>query len=52
MERKRNKLECRPVVMEGDYEYTAKDEMGGGIIDIISFAFRVVLWSLESPLSI
>ncbi len=49
MERKRNRLECRPVVMEGENAYSPKDEMGGGIIDIISFAFRVVLWSLEKP---
>lgn len=50
-EQKRNKFECRPVVMEGDNEYEPKDELGGGIIDIISFAFRVVLWHLENPRS-
>jgi DNA repair exonuclease SbcCD ATPase subunit len=50
-ERKRNKLECRPVVMEGDAELVPKDDMGGGIIDIISFALRVVLWSLQQPRS-
>jgi len=48
-EQKRNKFECRPVVMEGDIEYVPKDDMGGGIIDIISFALRVVLWSLQKP---
>jgi len=51
MERKRNKLECRPVIMEGENEYSPKDEMGGGLVDIISFAFRVVLWSVEKPRS-
>ncbi|KKM00110.1 hypothetical protein LCGC14_1807670 [marine sediment metagenome] len=50
-ERKRNKLECRPIVMEGDAEYVPKDDLGGGIIDIISFALRVVLWSLQQPRS-
>jgi len=50
-ERKRNKLECRPIVMEGDVEYVPKDDMGGGIIDVISFALRVVLWSLQKPRS-
>ena len=50
-EHKRNKLECRPVVMEGDDEFVPKDDMGGGIIDIISFALRVVLWSLQIPKS-
>jgi DNA repair exonuclease SbcCD ATPase subunit len=50
-EQKRNKFECRPVVVEGDSEYEPKDELGGGIIDLISFAFRVVLWHLENPKS-
>lgn len=48
-EQKRNKFECRPVVMENEVEYTPKDDMGGGIIDVISFALRVVLWSLQKP---
>ena len=50
-EQKRNKFECKPVIVEGDYEYEPKDELGGGIIDLISFAFRVVLWHLENPKS-
>lgn len=50
-EQKRNKFECKPLVMEGDYEFDPKDELGGGIIDLISFAFRVVLWHLENPRS-
>lgn len=55
-ERKRNKMEVAPIVVEmvnGEervYE-DPKDDMGGGIIDIISFAFRIVLWSLENPRS-
>lgn len=47
-EEKRNKIEARPVIKEGENEYDPKDEMGGGIIDIISFALRVVLWSLQT----
>ena len=50
-EQKRNKFECRPVVVEDDHEYEPEDELGGGIIDVISFAFRVVLWHLENPRS-
>jgi len=50
-EQKRNKFECRPVVMENEVEYTPKDDMGGGIIDVISFALRVVLWNLQKPKS-
>ena len=50
-EQKRNKFECKPIVVEGENEYEPKDELGGGIIDLISFAFRVVLWHLENPKS-
>lgn len=48
---KRNKLECRPTIYENDKEYDPEYDKGGGLVDIISFAFRVVLWSLESPRS-
>uniref|UniRef100_A0A6M3MA13 Uncharacterized protein n=1 Tax=viral metagenome TaxID=1070528 RepID=A0A6M3MA13_9ZZZZ len=49
---KRNKSECYLRVREGDWEpYVPKDEQGGGIIDVISFALRVVLWSLQKPRS-
>lgn len=51
MERKRNKLECRPVIKEKGNEFDPKFERGGGLIDVISFAFRIVLWSLEKPRS-
>lgn len=50
-ERRRNQLEAKPFVMEGTKRLTPKEDMGGSIIDIISFAFRVVLWSLERPRS-
>ncbi len=49
---KRNKAECQLLVQEGDKEpFVPKDEMGGGLLDVISFALRVVLWSLERPRS-
>lgn len=55
-ERKRDKLECRPVIYEiihGEKEYydDPENDLGGGIIDICSFALRVVLWSMEKPRS-
>ena len=55
-ERKRNQMECHPIVKEivGDQERiydNPEDDMGGGILDIISFAFHIVLWSLEKPRS-
>lgn len=51
MERKRNKLECRPIIKENGNEFDPKFDRGGGLIDVISFAFRLVLWSLEKPSS-
>ena len=49
---KRNKLECKPVIYENSIEFDDPEyDIGGGLVDIISFAFRVVLWSLENPKS-
>jgi len=48
-EEKRNNIECRPVIMEDGIEYTPKDDLGGSILDIIGFALRVVLITLEEP---
>jgi DNA repair exonuclease SbcCD ATPase subunit len=55
-ERKRDKMECRPVIYEvvGDkkeYYEDPENELGGGILDICSFAMRIVMWSLEKPKS-
>lgn len=50
-EEKRNHVEARPIILEGENEYVPKDDMGGGIIDIISFALRLVLWQLSNPRS-
>lgn len=48
----RNRSEAFLYIQEGDSEpYSPKDEMGGGIIDIVSFALRVILWSLQVPRS-
>ena len=49
----RNKTECQLLVKEGiDAEpFVPKDEMGGGLLDVISLALRVVLWSMERPRS-
>lgn len=51
MERKRNKFECRPIIKENGNEFDPKFDRGGGLIDVISFAFRLVLWNLEKPRS-
>lgn len=48
---KRNKMECEFRVDVDGNEYSPKDDMGGSILDIISFALRIILWSLENPKS-
>jgi len=48
---KRNKMECEFLVEVDGHEYSPKDDMGGSILDIISFALRIILWSLENPKS-
>jgi len=50
-EEKNNQLECRPAVFEGGYEYTPDDDMGGSVVNIVSFALRCVLWTYEDPKS-
>ena len=50
-EEKNNQLECRPVIMNNDFEYTPDDDMGGSVVNIISFALRCVLWAYEEPKS-
>ena len=49
--RKANKLQCIPKITEGGNEFDLEFDKGGGLIDIVSFAFRVVLWSLQDPRS-
>lgn len=52
VEIKRNKSEVELLVQEGDKEpYIPKEDQGGGILDIISFALRIVLWAMEKPRS-
>jgi hypothetical protein len=46
-ERKQNRLHIRPVIMEEGEEYDPEEERGGGVLDLVSFLFRIVLWSLQ-----
>lgn len=52
-ENKRNKSECELLVKEGEegVPFVPKNEMGGGLLDVISIALRVVVWSLMNPQS-
>lgn len=47
-----NRSQIFLMVQQGDKEpYLPEDEQGGCLLDIISFALRIVLWSLEKPRS-
>jgi len=48
---KRNKMECNFFVLEDGKKLSPKDEMGGSILDIISLALKIILWSIENPRS-
>lgn len=48
-EEKRKTLEARPIIFEGKDEYDIKGDKGGGLIELMSFALRIVLWSIEEP---
>lgn len=50
---KRNKSECLLTVSSKEgKEFIPKDEDGGGILDVISLALRIVLWTMQKPRSI
>jgi len=52
IEIKRGRSECKLMVKEGDGEpFIPKEEMGGGLVDLISIVLRMVMWSLEQPRS-
>jgi len=49
---KAGKSICTPLVQEGENEpEIPKDEMGVGILDVISIAWRFIMWSIEVPRS-
>lgn len=47
----RNQPEMEMFVIENGIKYSPKDEKGGAIVDIISFASRVVSWAIMEPKS-
>lgn len=48
-ETKNNRVYAYPIVIEGNTELDPKEDMGGGIIDIISIALKIILWHMEDP---
>lgn len=50
--RKDGRVEVSLLVQEGEQEpFNPEDEQGGGVVDIISFALRVVMWSIQAKRS-
>ena len=50
LEYKNNRVYATPIVIDGDEEFSdLKEDQAGGVIDIVSLAFKIVLWSMESP---
>lgn len=44
-----NRPQINLMVQQGNKEpYIPKDEQGGGLMDIISFSLRVIMWSLQN----
>lgn len=43
------RMDCRLYIAEGEEEFDPVEEMGGGMVDVISFALRVVMWHLQKP---
>lgn len=48
---KRNKPEAKISLKIHGEEVDPKDSVGGGVLDIASFALRIVLWSIQNPKS-
>ena len=48
---KRNKPEANLKLLIRGEEVDPSNSVGGGILDIASFAFRIVLWSIKNPKS-
>lgn len=49
LEEKRNNIEAKFVLTEGEDEYEIKGDQGGGMINIISLAIRIVMWKIKEP---
>ena len=51
LEKKRGVLSATPWIVEDGNKYRPKDQKGGSLRELIGFAFRIVLWSMEIPRS-
>lgn len=49
LEIKRNKQEATPYIVKDGKKRSIKDENGGGVVDLVSFCTRIIIWSLQTP---
>jgi len=45
----RDRTGVTPIILRGNTEVSPKDEVGGGVIDVASFALRLGCWILQDP---
>lgn len=50
-ERKRGRMETEILIVENGEEFQPRAEMGGSMVDLLSFAMRIILWSMQVPRS-
>ena len=51
VEVKRNQTEITPVLVFREMELSPRDEVGGGVVDVLSFGLRMALWAMRTPRS-
>lgn len=44
-------IDTQILILENGEEMDPEDDLGGSIIDIISFVFRIIIWNMSSPRS-
>ena len=46
---KRNQSEATPWIVENGERHSPREEVGGGVLDIVSLGLRLALWALMEP---
>ena len=46
---RRNQPEITPWIVRGDEQYSPREEVGGGVLDVAALALRMAMWSLMDP---
>ena len=44
-------VKTKVAIIENGEEMNPKDDLGGSVIDVVSFIFRIVVWNMSRPLS-